>query len=117
MRQLGEQLGTLLVEEVVGILISHDVAHHKLLDVEVLDLRVVFAEINAEMLEERCEQATTSVLLVRTVHKTLPPLADHGYEVETGVCLDLLNWNAGPRSSDFILNTSLQGLQLPVGDL
>ncbi|KAF3556850.1 hypothetical protein F2Q69_00015403 [Brassica cretica] len=83
-RQLGEQLGTLLVEEAVGILISHDVARHKVLDVEVLNLRVhlVFAEINAEMLEERREQATASVLLVRIVHQTEPPLAKHGDEMK-----------------------------------
>ena len=119
MRQFGEQLGTGLIKEAVGLFITHDVACHKVLDVKVLNLFVdaVLVEINAEMLEERCKQATASVLLVRTVHKTLPPLADHGHEVETGVRFDLLNWNAGPRSSDFILNTSVQGLQLPVGDL
>ena len=98
MRQLGEQLGTLLVEEAVGILISHDVARHKVLDVEVLNLRVhlLFAEINTEMFEEWHEQATASVLLVHAVHHTEPPLAKHGDEMKAWVRLDLLNLNARP---------------------
>ncbi|KAF3502985.1 hypothetical protein F2Q69_00043902 [Brassica cretica] len=118
-RQFGEQLGTGFIEEAVGLFITHDVERPKVFDVEVLNLFVnaVVGEIDAKMLKERCEQATASVLLFRTMHKTLPPFADHGHEVETGVCLDLLNGNARPRSSDFILNTSVQGFQLPVGDL
>ncbi|KAF2543998.1 hypothetical protein F2Q68_00031799 [Brassica cretica] len=34
------------------------------------------------MLEERREQATASVLLVRAVHQTEPPLAKHGDEMK-----------------------------------